>query len=457
VATRLPPSLIFVLIGGINVLLLVFLTPPFQVHDEFQHFFRSCQISEGRLWGVTENSRGGGMLPSSLLEFVEHSWGTLSLYKAPPLGTHPLVETWREFDRPLAPDRREFADFSGVVSYSPLAYLPQATSIALGRQPDASPLQLMYLGRLANATVAVAIIWWALKVLPIGREAALVVSLFPMAQFEYASLAPDAAVIATAFLFTAIALRSTLWKAWQARDVLLCVLCGCIFCSIKPVYAPLLLVGLPAIWLKRTRQSVWRVLSTHLAIVCCVMAVTVAWLASTWSTRVIDLSGADIQDHVSFITSDPIGYATFLARDVVKHARHYPADTIGIFGVWKVYLPAYAYILAIFTFGAACLFPILRTLRLPLVASKYYLMLSSTIFILLETALYVMLPTGDFGGIQGRYLLPLGALAAATFTSVLAGNKPRAEAAFVYCLIVGALLYNTVVMDITIITDYHLF
>ena len=57
---------------------------------------------------------GGGMLPSSLLDFVERSWGTLRLYETPPVGTHPVAETWKEFSRALVPDRRQFADFSGV-------------------------------------------------------------------------------------------------------------------------------------------------------------------------------------------------------------------------------------------------------------------------------------------------------------------------------------------------------
>jgi uncharacterized membrane protein len=452
------PHSIFILICGLNSIVLTIFTPPFQIHDELQHFFRSYQISEVQIWGAAANGRGGGVLPSSLNEFVENSWGTLRIYYVPPLGSHPLTETWKEFKRPLDPDRREFADFSGVVSYSPLPYLPQAVAIAFGRLLNFTPLGLLYLGRLSNALGAIAIIFWALKVLPTGREAALVIAMFPMAQFEYASVAPDASIIATSYLFTAIALRATARRRWSYSDIFACVASGSVFCSVKPVYAPLLAVGLPAVLSLRAttgRRVLWRILIANATVCCGVMVVTVAWLISAWNTRIIGLSGDSIWHQVSFITTHPISYAAVLGADLVQNARHYVADTIGIFGVSKVYLPIYIYYLAVGTLITAAAFPVSKTEKIPAMVSIWYVGLMFIVFILIQTALFVMLPIGDFGGLQGRYLLPLGALAAATLTSAMNSREPRSGARGAYILVLGALCWITVMMEVTIVRDYQ--
>lgn len=201
---RSSPSLVFLLIGLINVTLLVFLTPPFEVPDEPQHFFRSYHLSELGVWGISRDGIGGAVLPSSLPELVEHFLGTRAIFADRSLAPHPLADTWSQFHRPLAPHRREFVDFSGAVAYSPLPYLPQALAITLGRLFDAPPLALLYLGRPLNGLVAVVLIAWGLRILPFGREAVLVAALLPLAQFEYASVSPDAAVIACAFLSTGL-------------------------------------------------------------------------------------------------------------------------------------------------------------------------------------------------------------------------------------------------------------
>ncbi|MCK6693665.1 MAG: DUF2142 domain-containing protein, partial [Thermoanaerobaculia bacterium] len=47
--------------------ILVFITPPFQSPDEYNHFFRAFQVSKGRFYPETlHHNRLGGYLPASL-------------------------------------------------------------------------------------------------------------------------------------------------------------------------------------------------------------------------------------------------------------------------------------------------------------------------------------------------------------------------------------------------------
>ena len=139
---------------------------------------------------------------------------------------------------PISPTRRRIRR-SG--------YLPQATAIAIGRAAaGAGPLALLYLGRLANAVAAVLVIA-NVRLLAYGRRRCCCARCCSMELFEYGSVSQDAMVIAAAALFTAIdaALPATRplapgarwrWPRWPAP------------CSVrrKIVYAPLLVIGLPA-------------------------------------------------------------------------------------------------------------------------------------------------------------------------------------------------------------------
>jgi hypothetical protein len=64
-------ALIALLIGFLYLLI----TPPFQVPDEPNHFFRCYQISEGHLLPERLESQVGGEIPRSLIDTVQEVGG----------------------------------------------------------------------------------------------------------------------------------------------------------------------------------------------------------------------------------------------------------------------------------------------------------------------------------------------------------------------------------------------
>ena len=61
------------LIGLLGSLAFSILTPPFQVPDEQQHFYRAYQLSTLDLTGTRMDKRLGAILPSALPETVSMS------------------------------------------------------------------------------------------------------------------------------------------------------------------------------------------------------------------------------------------------------------------------------------------------------------------------------------------------------------------------------------------------
>ncbi|GAC1337470.1 MAG: DUF2142 domain-containing protein [Acetobacteraceae bacterium] len=458
---RWHPALVFMLLGGLNAMLLAVLTPPFQVHDEFQHFFRSYQLSEGKLFGTVAGGRAGGELPTSLPAFVLTSWGTLGIWTSPPLRPRPWAETATEFSRPLAPLERGFADFSGAVGYSPLPYIPQAAAIAVGRWFELSPLTLMLLGRLANALVAVAVIAWALRILPVGREAALVVALLPMAQYEYGSVAPDAGLIAAAFLFIGLALRAGLRGRWRAGEAVTAALAGAVFCSIKIVYAPLLCCALPAI-LRHTRRDsggTGRFLLATAAIIAASVVASLLWLKSVSGLMEAVLVGNDAQIRMHEITAQPFGQLVMVARDLVHHGAFYLQDFVGIFGVTNIPMPGYAYAVPAVAVVLA-LIAARDDTKLGWVWIFWNLLIVASAVAAVETALSIIAtPPGSWliWGVQGRYFLPIAPLGAVVVTGLLGRIAPQRRPTMAYAGTIVALVLGTVLMDVTLLQHFQLF
>jgi uncharacterized membrane protein len=459
------PHILVLAIGGVNCLLLCFLTPPFQVHDEFQHFFRSYELSELQLWGHVQGGRGGTELPSSLVDFVQRSWGTLQIWEIPPLGPHPVADTLKELQRPLLPEQRQFADFSGAAWYSPLAYIPQVIGIAIGRAFELPPLALLFLGRMANALCALLITAWSLKILPIGRPAALVAALLPMTQYQYASVSPDASTIAGGFLLTAVVLRASLRLRWTLAEAVVAAAAGGMLLSIKPVYAPLLLVGLPLILRAGIRDIAWRpavaCIAVNAGVIVASLLIAAAWIVPTLPllSAVSSMTTAGPQQ-LGFIMGHPVLFMSILLRDIWLHGAIYLAGTVANFGAFTLHMPLFCYFLAAGVFLLACM---CRSHDMPdvgRVAPLVWLLLVVSMIICIQTALYVALSgigSWTVYGVQGRYFLAFGALCAVALTSLLARAVGRRSPSVLPALIVGGILINTIAMDHTIISGFGLF
>jgi len=449
--TRMKPHVVFWLVAGLNGLLLVFLTPPFEVHDEFQHFFRTYQLSEGTLWGVVQAGRVGGVLPTSLAELVLRTWGTLGIWTVPPTHVHPLGQTWSEFSLPLQPSLRAFADFSGAASYSPLPYAPQATAIALGRWLECPPLALLYAGRVANAAASISLVAWAIRILPSGRDVALVIALLPMAQYEYSSVAPDGLIIATAFLFTALSLEAAQCGRWVAWKAIVAAIAAAVFCSIKPPYAPLLLLSFLPAWERGARRTRGLALIAAVAVTGFALTVTWAWLKSVWFLLRVPMS-SDIDGRMAAMFIHPRGLVTMLLRDVYYHGTFYIMDAIGIFGATVLGMPFAAYTVPILAVALA----VAGDRQSIPMTNKGKLLFGAVVvltFGALQSALLVVLPYSGTALLQGRYLLPIGFVVAAMLASLAGGGKrfPPANRWLGVSVVIMSLL-----MDYTLITGFHI-
>jgi uncharacterized membrane protein len=440
-------------LGVVTVLLLAFITPPFQVPDEAQHFFRAYQLSEGQFISEVRGATAGGQLPSSLQELSEHFLGTRKLHADRPIRPFPIGGTLAQLDRPLDIDKREFVVLTGAAAYGPLAYAPQILAIKMARMSNASVLTTFFLSRIANGLCALVLLGWAIWLMPLGRELIAFAALLPMAVYLYASASPDAMIVSSAFLYTSLILNRTATNTWSHRDTALAVATGATFCMIKPVYAPLLLLGFVQVFYARHRLVA---LLTHGGILVAACALTLLWGLYAASAIIPMPEGVSFAGQVEYILRDPLHYGVTLARSLLWRDFYY-MQVIGTLGWLTFQLPAVAYWLPALAVVLALGSERNQWSRQSMAFVAAGLTITTVCVVLIMTALYVYwTPVGNVvvEGVQGRYFLPL--LPLGVVTLLLAGrhrlwwNKSAARAA-----ILGLIALEAGITIYTVSTTYQ--
>lgn len=186
---QLNPVQFFLLISSIFGLLFVFLTPPFQGPDEPAHFLRAYQISQFNFATDKEGEITGGRLPSSLGQAVKVT-SEDPMIAGYPQHKYKIKKTW-EATKPQDDTKTEVYNFSSTSLYGPIAYLPQAFGVGIGKIFNASPVFLMYLGRLANLGAWIFLIALSIRLIPRKKWLVAFIGLLPMALFQASTLSSD--------------------------------------------------------------------------------------------------------------------------------------------------------------------------------------------------------------------------------------------------------------------------
>ena len=463
---RFNAARIYFWLAGVSLLFLVFLVPPFQVPDEPQHFFRSYQLSKLEVWSRVQDGTMGSDFPASMPELVHHFLGTSEVHTKTRrvVPRQPLVDTLEELRRPLEVSRTRFIDTSGIQSYAPLPYIPQALAIAAGRALDVGPLGLLYMGRLANALVALLITSFAISLFPVGRTFALVVALLPMTQFMTASLSPDALTIASAFLFTAVIARFLADGQWPVQRRLIGFASGLAMSIVKVVYLPLLFAGLGAMLGKGkvSNAAVRKIIFMQLA--AAVVTIALIWLWF-WSLPVNSTSGPppregiNLHGQVAYLSEDAFRALRIVVRSVYVKAEFLGKSTIGMLGWLNVPLATWVYVLLGLALPlSACAEP--RSAPFGLAVAAWLLFVATAVVPLIELALYVgWTPVGAYfvEGVQGRYFIPALPMLGVAVAALVANRKPPTFSGQAYLGVVGILFATTAALHATIILRYGLF
>jgi uncharacterized membrane protein len=308
---------------------LVALTPPFQVPDEPNHFFRAYQISEGTLVAERLETSVGGVLPRSLPSVVVTVIGQVPF--------HPEVKqdrrAWADaFNRPLAPHDRVDVPFANTALAGPLAYLPQALGISLGKIAGASALTVLYFGRAMTVLLCGVLTALAIRMMHVRPWTCVMLSLLPMTLFVRSSVSSDAPTLALSLLAIAICCRlaGREPRSVSSVDALPLILVAGLLALGKPPYAAvtLLAFSIPATVFKSGRVRA----ATLLILIGVVTVLQAGWLLTLRGETETWAPGADPAAQLARMAENPLSAAGLLLYDLVVSAPVLLHQMIGVLG-----------------------------------------------------------------------------------------------------------------------------
>jgi uncharacterized membrane protein len=343
----LKPHLFFLLLALPTGLLLIFLTPPFQSPDEVNHFFKAWQISEGHWVGQKQDDRVGGKIPRSVIQVTKP-------FLAARYDPHSHISSETICDAAKisdSSDSAEFMDFPNTAVYSPICYLPQATTICILRLFGLPPLVIFYCARLAGFLFWLMMVYFSIRKLTAFQWILTALALLPMSLSTNSSLTADVMTNATAFYLLAFLLGAIMnGEKFVRKTWLMAGLLAFLIASVKPVYWPLLLLMflIPSSSFVRPQRR-WLIIGSVF-----IVAVVTVSVWSSYTHKIytpyetynpefregIDLmKNADAYDQLNYMLSDWSYSCKVALLSVTRNVQQYSTSYIGRLGYFDALLP----------------------------------------------------------------------------------------------------------------------
>ncbi|MBU6398330.1 MAG: DUF2142 domain-containing protein [Rhodospirillales bacterium] len=327
------------------------LTPPGQSPDEPAHLVRTESLLHGALL-LTRKPRfdpGSGKMDEQVGMKIDAGLLAAGFGITTQIDGHPVVTKTDAAQLRQIPwaHQRIFAGIPNTATYFPLAYLPPAIGLGVGKLLGASPFTCVILARLADAAAYLMIGAAALALAAYGRALLLAVLLLPMSLFLGATLDQDGILVALTCLACAGITRGTPGGRRLGFAAFLVVLLA------KPPYLPLLgLFALPLAWpgfWRRAGEVILASLPVLIWAAIIVLFVTVPFGKPPYHPGPL-FAGADVlMDHTNtaanlhILLADKARFVTLPVHTLVLWGAAKLAEMVGVLGLLQVTFPHWFY------------------------------------------------------------------------------------------------------------------
>lgn len=206
--------------------------PLFAPHDEYYHWGRAYEISEGHLLSEVNDNYSMTKLPLAVSTLYNTEFTNIR-----------YATTYNTKDIRINEWEKAMFDMRTVAVYSPVQYIPQSIGIAIARIFTCRTLVMAYFGRIMNAIMSIILMYLAIKLIPFGKKILFTIAFIPIAVEGFTSLSADAITISISFLLLAYILNLKFNKDIKTltKKHYICLLIMSIVLALcKIVYIPLI-------------------------------------------------------------------------------------------------------------------------------------------------------------------------------------------------------------------------
>jgi uncharacterized membrane protein len=313
------PELIFVLFALVFGLIYVFKLAPLRGTDEFTHFSRVYQVSDGTLWEQKiPGNKYGGPLPANVNDMINNFRVlTYQDFNQQYLSNkHELISKYSRINQPGR--AYQTADFTSSYLYQPWDYTADLVGLILAKILHVPLLWYVYMARVSSLLCYVILVWLAIRILPVGKWFLTTLALVPTALTQAATVSADGLLNGLSWLIFALTLAILAKKLkLNLKMQLVLVLLMVLMCIFKSGY---MLVGLFSLvipssyFINRRAARLWRI-----SMVCLFALVSLVFtfisIKYVNKTPTILYPGLNVNAHeqIRYIISHPLSY---LLREV---------------------------------------------------------------------------------------------------------------------------------------------
>lgn len=301
-----------------------------------------------------------------------------------------------------------------VPLYLFVSYVPSVVMTWILYLFNASPLWLLYMGRLCNLLTFAAAGYFAIKITPVKKTLFFAACLIPMALYEASTMSTDSLINSAAVLLCAyilyLAYDKNLTKIGKKEIVITSIL-SVILVLGKLVYLPILFL----FWLIPEEKFCHKKIKVFGALF--ILNIAAAAFLTGFNCIITQgitsfSSNLDKGELLKFIFVHPLNYIQKLFLTLFLNFKEYMHGLVGIFGWSDTHLPNFA-ILQYFIVLGICATVNFKKDGINLTMSQRYLVLFSvffSVFLILSIFYLLFMPdtkTNTILGVQGRYFIPL--------------------------------------------------
>jgi uncharacterized membrane protein len=412
------PATFFLCMAALFGIIICFRLPPITGTDEFTHFPRVYQISDGKLWEQKlPQQQYGGVIPQNVNNMV-NDYRDLSRKGDPQEFTARTKQLNAYYTAQNQPGQPATAVFTSVATYPPWAYVPSVVGLLVAKVLHTPLIWYVYLARLSTLLVWVVLVWTAIKLLPAGKWYLTVIALLPTSLSQATTIGGDGLLTGLSWLTIALVL-AVFAKKIRLNWTWLTLLCmaSIYVAAIKVGYWLLGLLPLiiPTSYFKNRKVAFfWKLVLAALIICSGILFArhnTDIANNTVLTPRLGVYINARLQEH----------YVLHHALQFVVQAlsqfftKEYDTVYLGIVGILTqrlIYLP----IIVIGVLYAALITSLARSEPVPALSKHRRLLVSSFLLAFLGTCLFISLAfyiantqvgSQIIFGIYGRYYLPI--------------------------------------------------
>lgn len=334
----------FLTLSIIFGVLFVFITPPYQTPDEYNHFFRAYEISNGSLIsrnisksdidnsinifpGMEERASNylvGDYMPVGLVNTMEEVSNDL-------IGKTSHKQSLYEIKKLLMekPDYSSevFVNFPNTALYSPISYFPQVIGILFSKLINLSFLGMLYVSRLTNLSVYIYLIFKSIKYVPLMKKTLLMIVLMPTTLFIASSASADALLFGISFLLFSLVLKIKNDTKYDKKTYYYILALSLLLGFIKSAYFLLPLAYL--INIKSKKFNI--ILSAFAPTILSIFAVGI-WSYFSKNLIIPLRVGVDHYGQLNNIINNPLSFINILINTLIGHRKYILTQIVGNLG-----------------------------------------------------------------------------------------------------------------------------